>query len=655
MGFVKTRVDADGRWWAVGSDGQDLIVTGVDHVKYSGFHSDRLGYAPYGRNNDRIYASRDEWERVALGRIREWGFTSLGTGCDRSLYGRGGFLYNHQLGFGARLCVGSDPDLFIVPSRHAPCTFIPNMFHPGFSAFADAVAREQCAFRKDDPNLFGYFLDNELVWWGKDSARPLATGLFDTVRALPDSHSARQALEGFVKVHGEDKVAFLAFAAETYFRTLAEAVRRHDPNHLVLGTRFAGFNGAHDVVFEACGRYCDVVTVNTYPRADLDRNVVEAWCDGKWNRLYDLLARVRDRSRKPVLITEWSFMALDSGCPCTYATGQRFYTQDERAAAAELFVRTALASPAVIGYSFFAWMDDPAEGTSRNCPENGNYGLVSIRDEPYGKLTERFAHLHAQSSALHRSPPPEETRPAAVASASTAMRFLKSAETAKGMLGYDELGGRIAILSGSGFACGSKVGAGQILSSMMLDGDPCGTFNASVHVKDAEDRNHWLGVDKVEAVRWERSGRVGVLSVVGSHADAKGYRFRLTVRLTFAPWFPGFLAEFVTLENLMDRALPVRDLYFSLTPPKSRRPKPDVGIPNLWKGPNACEWVLEDGMRMAARSWDPSAARINFWVQPKIDHPHGDVLFRTGDAEWGPLEKRAVPVSMGTVVRMKRG
>jgi hypothetical protein len=57
-----------------------------------GSHSDALGFAPYGKNNAAKYPRRADWEQEAINRIRKWGFTALGTGCDASLYGRGGLL-----------------------------------------------------------------------------------------------------------------------------------------------------------------------------------------------------------------------------------------------------------------------------------------------------------------------------------------------------------------------------------------------------------------------------------------------------------------------------------------------------------------------------------------------------------------------------------
>lgn len=651
--FNRLTVDADGRWWVADGSGRGKVITGVDHVRYQGFYSDALGYCPYGRGNDAKYPDRAAWERSALKRIRDWGFTALGTGCDASLYGREGLLYNVPLSFGHHLCRQKDPDLWIVPENRAPCSYIPNMFHPRFAAYADARAKELCAPRSGETGLFGYFLDNELVWWGADRKRPLADGLYDTVEKLPQEHSARKALEAFKAKRGADKTAFLAYAAETYFSVLTAAVRRYDPNHLILGVRFAGFNGAHPVVIRACGRYCDAVSVNSYPRADLDRNVVEAWSGGRYRRLDALLNELHSLSGKPVLVTEWSFMALDSGCPCTYATGQRFYTQAERTAAAELFVRTALSVKGVIGYNFFAWMDDPKEGTSRTCPENGNYGLVSIADEPYAELTAMFAKVHENAAALHCLPPPEERKSAALGGKSTAERFRGEAVKSKrGRVGVDMLPQRSLVLTGSGFEAETKRGAGEFLV-LRLDGEIWGAYAAMMQLKSPDGKSVWAGARKVVSIDWRMDGALGVMTLTGLYAAGKS-AFEVTHRLTFAPGFNGFLAEVISVENVGAAPLTAVSALVQILPAKGERRMIDGGVPELWKGPNVCSWVYPGKGALSARTWDASALRIRFWEGPG-SRPHGDVMFRTGkDAHLGVGESWRPEAPMGVLVHCRR-
>ena len=178
----------------------------------------------------------------------------------------------------------------------------------------------------------------------------------------------------------EVKLGFVRLAAERYFSAATAAVRRCDPNHLILGIRFAGLNGAPDSVWEVAGKYCDVISVNDYPAADLTTGEIRTW------RKESFVGKWTDRQRltgRPMFLSEWSFVATDAEPPCKHGPGQRFKTQAERARAAELLARTVLSMPFMIGYDFFMWVDDPPEGFSSANPEDGNYGLVSERGVPY--------------------------------------------------------------------------------------------------------------------------------------------------------------------------------------------------------------------------------------------------------------------------------
>src|SRR5260370_10098676 len=75
-----------------------------------------------------------------------------------------------------------------------------------------------------------------------------------------------------------DLAAFTQQFAEAYFRTVAEALHRHDPDHLYLGSRFAW--QTREAV-EACARWCDVVSFNPYRRSIADD-------PGAWARFHGL-------------------------------------------------------------------------------------------------------------------------------------------------------------------------------------------------------------------------------------------------------------------------------------------------------------------------------------------------------------------------------
>jgi len=114
-----------------------------------------------------------------------------------------------------------------------------------------------------------------------------------------------------------------------------------------------------------------------------------------WRRTY---AR---RVCEPMIITEWSFPALDSGLPCKHGAGMRVDTQEQRAACYRIFANSMAGLPFMIGYHYFMWADEPAQGISRAFPEDSNYGLVNEKDAPYEVFTRTVADVNRQAPERH--------------------------------------------------------------------------------------------------------------------------------------------------------------------------------------------------------------------------------------------------------------
>ncbi len=107
------------------------------------------------------------------------------------------------------------------------------------------------------------------------------------------------------------------------------------------------------------------------------------------------------RAHRPLMITEWSFPALDAGLPCRHGAGQRVPTQTDRAFAFTAFQKLLFITPFLVGSDFFMWTDDPAPGVSAVFPEDSNYGLVNEKDEPFPLLTTAASALHPLAYDIH--------------------------------------------------------------------------------------------------------------------------------------------------------------------------------------------------------------------------------------------------------------
>ena len=402
-GFYRVEQDAAGAWRLIDPAGQPTVWLGVDHVKFDGFRCEADGNRKhYRETNERQFGSPEAWASNTVERLRSWGFNGLGAGCNNALFKGSGLGRCVFLALGdSATAEKDDEEHWLSDNLHTPGTAFPNVFNPDFAEHCDREAEKACAPNRDDPEVLGYFIDNELAWEARKGGPAGAWGLFDNACAKPVGNSARMALEAFLAERGlkvgDDipipvRMAFVEFVAERYFEITTAAIRRHDPNHLVLGCRFAG-TVYPDEVFRAAGKYCDIVSINGYAVPIPDHNEMLLSYGPRYYPIAETLTKLGELSGRPIMLTEWSFPAFDSGLPCLRGVGKRFDTQAERAWASALYARSVLSCPWVIGYDYFMWVDMPAKGISFRFPEDSNYGLVREDGTPYAELTEVFAAI----------------------------------------------------------------------------------------------------------------------------------------------------------------------------------------------------------------------------------------------------------------------
>jgi len=147
--------EQDRVWWFVDPLGRAFLALGTDHCNYNVHWCEKLGYAPYHQNLEKIYASEQEWAATAARRLSEWNFNTLGANNSPSTRYRG-LAHTEFAGLGAAFAAEEE----IRPQKG--WTGFPNVFSPRWEEFCDHRAKEICAPNKDDPWLLGYFLDNEL-------------------------------------------------------------------------------------------------------------------------------------------------------------------------------------------------------------------------------------------------------------------------------------------------------------------------------------------------------------------------------------------------------------------------------------------------------------------------------------------------------------
>ena len=660
-GFFHVVQKTDGQWWTIDPKGNGIVLFGIDHVTFYGHGCQKLGYAPYGKKNEAKYPDRSVWEKETLERLTSWGFNMLGAGCSSELQRRG-LVHTLFLSLGDAFgSLGGEYE--IAPQEHRPCSVFPNVFHPDFERYCRYQAQLKCLPNREDPWLLGYFIDNELAWWGRGA---LDTGLFDYTMKKGATHSAKIELCRFVREKANNdlktfnacwkrslnsfdellsmteleattpdqraiKLAFLRHAAARYFEITTRAIRDADSNHLILGSRFAGTGGAHPEVWKISGTYCDVVTFNSYPMANLDTGVVYTSLDKSGEKVTTHFETYYNYVKRPMLITEWSFPALDSGLPCLNGAGQRFLTQAERTEATRLFARTMLSLPFLLGYDYFMWVDEPALGISDAFPEDSNYGLVNGGGVPYPLITRMFEVLHKEvkSGRAKLAPVVKPSVDHEPRTASQVALQLSHAQT--GAPSFQREGDTFKITNGRLVLVG-KMGRGPMLEKILLDGTLYGHYNAMVHVS-----NKWPMGECVTDVKEQMEGNLLLVDITAV-SQTFTEKFETCQRLIIPPNTPCFLIEQRSVKNIGTEPFSLKAVFFQVRssyPPSTKQ----VMVPNLWGRPQQGCWVSAQGNQcLGAIAPLYSDAKINFWLDPQGGQ-HADARREVPDLLISPGQK----------------
>ncbi len=306
-----------------------------------------------------------KWQHRTVARLKRWGFNTVANWSDPEL------ARSSRLPYVMPLLGWETRKMFPFPWN------FPDVFSTEFEENVDAAAKHQVAPLKSDPNLIGWFIGNEPPWarsFGSLAQWP------DVLLADPEPSATKTKLEERLRSDPENaqqvKGDFVYTCARRYFEVITAAVRRHDPNHLVLGTRFA--DNPNDRWLEI-SRLFDVFSVNIYSR--------EFVPDAASIQRYATL------SGKPVLLSEFTACAPGRGMQGLFYWGHKVRDYAERGKAYRYYVENAAANPYVIGAHWFQLVDDLPTGRPSD-EERLNYGFINVIDLPYPELTDAAKHTH---------------------------------------------------------------------------------------------------------------------------------------------------------------------------------------------------------------------------------------------------------------------
>lgn len=401
-GYWRIGRDHAGVWWFVSPQGQAEFLNTVTTVQPSLLPRDQDGpgytsvdWDPAGEHD----AELERWAAVTLRRVKGTGFKGLGA-------------WSHPVLHKYDVPMTRDLNVWAWFKERSL-----RLFSPDWSTVAESTIEMQVKPLRDNRNLVGYYIDNELDWGDATSGpgfyfddlapgdpnRAQVTGVirstWGTVDAFnkdwgttfagwPDLDAVRQLPRRPTQAYRRLGSAWLKHLASAYFKLTTALIRKHDPNHLVLGVRFRGY--AVPEVVEASRGYTDAQSLNYY--------VSDARLDPQmFRRTYEL-------SGQPLIITEYSFHSLDgrSGNRNTVGFPAQVLDQEARAQAYREFTTRLARVPYVIGADWFQWMDEPPSGR-RMDGEDVNFGVVDIDDRPYAGLVEAIRDTSPRLNGVHEA------------------------------------------------------------------------------------------------------------------------------------------------------------------------------------------------------------------------------------------------------------
>ena len=275
------------------------------------------------------------------------------------------------------------------------------LFNPKYLEYIEKLAKEATAPFKDSKNIVGYYIDNELTFNSYRDLYPLKGIELEHFLTLVDRFTdefkgPREYAENFMRDRGVEPVKenitkdlrdeFRYEVARYYYKTTTEAIRKADPNHLILGSRLFDSSMYNEWTVKACAEYCDAVSVNYYnywqPTEEYCKNQLGTWID------------------KPFIVTEFYVKdenASYGSVPYENLEGAGWIVRNQKARGYyyQNFCIRLLEMCNCAGWMWFEFMDNYGSAVSGSTKWTGsNKGIVSARFEPYQECLDLMHELH---------------------------------------------------------------------------------------------------------------------------------------------------------------------------------------------------------------------------------------------------------------------
>ncbi len=325
----------------------------------------------------------EKWESMMSCQLKKYGMNTLGNWSDSQILGKMDIPY-----------VTSLPEF--PATKQSIFRDFPDVFDEEYVHQAKRCA-QALKERKNDPLMIGYFLRNEPAWAFVDHLTLADEALYNPARTVCKeklidflknryqsieklNQSWNSALEGFDSLYSpqkgvskwseasqRDMKEFSRLMLRAYVEIPVRECRKVDPNHMILGMRWAWIS---DPDLVTGWENFDVFSINCYAVDPTD----------KIQHVADLGVDL------PVMIGEFHFGALDAGLPATGLEGVR--SQKDRGVAYQYYCESVAAHPNGVGCHYFQCYDQFTLG--RFDGENYNIGLFDICSCIYPEMMEQI-------------------------------------------------------------------------------------------------------------------------------------------------------------------------------------------------------------------------------------------------------------------------
>ncbi|WP_395626275.1 hypothetical protein [Daejeonella sp.] len=377
-GFFRTE-KINGKWWSIDPDGFAGLHIAVNSIQQG--KSDRNIKA-----FKTVFGNDFSWIKATLDTLSSRGFNGAGSWSDTDAiiaYNKSSkkpIAYSVMLNMMSEYGNKRGGTYQEAGHKGYPKNTI-FVFDPEFEVFCDQFAQKIVKYRNDQ-NLYGYFTDNEL---------PFSLKNLESYLSLPQTDLGFQAAKKWLSsrnvepqnISDQDRADFLGYIADKYFATVSASIKKYDPNHMILGSRF--YTGEKNVqqFMESAGKYIDVVSVNYYGTWTPSQQSMKNW--EKW-------------SGKPLIITEFYVKAEDSGLPNQSGAGWVVKTQNDRGLFYQNYCLSLLESKSCIGWHWFKFQDNDPKYTKADPSNNdANKGIVNNDYQFYSPLLKSFKDLNINS------------------------------------------------------------------------------------------------------------------------------------------------------------------------------------------------------------------------------------------------------------------